>query len=78
MRKIDVENVSHSVKLTLSGVFNTLSADGNYPVQYGENVQLLTKMQVSGKRKTFSQFFGRFLESNSNYKPFEKKDDDHS
>ena len=59
MRKIDVENVSHSVKLTLSGVFNTLSADGNYPVQYGENVQLLTKMQVSAKRKTFSQFFGR-------------------
>ena len=39
------------------GVFvNTLTADGKYPVQGCENLQLPIQMQLSEKRKTFSQF----------------------
>ena len=35
---------------------NTLTADGKYPVQGCENLQLPIQMQLSEKRKTFSQF----------------------
>ena len=56
---------------------NTLSADGKYPVQYYENLELPIQMQVSEKRKTFSEFFVSFLESKSYFKHFEKKDDGH-
>ena len=57
---------------------NTLSVDGKYPFQYLGNLQLPIQMQLSEKRKKFSEFFIPFLESTSNFKPFEKKDDDHS
>ena len=61
------------------GVFvNTLTADGKYPVQGCENLQLPIQMQLSEKRKTFSQFFVPFLGSTSNFKDFEKNDDCHS
>ena len=53
----------------------TLNADGKYPVQYCKNLQLPIQMQLSEKRKTFSQFFVRRLESTSNFRHFEKKDD---
>ena len=40
------------------GVFvNTLTADGKYPVQGCENLQLPIQMQLSEKQKTFPQFF---------------------
>ena len=52
---------------------NTLSANGKYPVQYCRNLQLPTQMQLSEKRKFFSQFPVPFLESTSNFKNFEKK-----
>ena len=53
------------------GVFvNTLTADGKYPVQGCENLQLPIQMQLSEKRKTFSEFFVSFLESTSNFKHF--------
>ena len=46
------------------GVFvNTLTADGKYPVQGCENLQLPIQMQLSEKQKTFSEFFVPFLES---------------
>ena len=54
---------------------NTLTADGNYPVQYCGNLQLPSKMILSQKRKIFSQFSVPFVESTSNFKHFEKKDD---
>ena len=61
------------------GVFvNTLTADGKYPVQVCENLQLSTQMQLSEKPKTFSEFFVLFLESTSNFKQFEAKDNRHS
>ena len=56
------------------GVFvNTLTADGKYPVQGCENLQLPIQMQLSGKPKTFSEFFVLFVESISKFKHFEKK-----
>ena len=57
---------------------NTLTADGKYPVHYGQNFLLQTKMQLSKKRKTCSDFFVWFHESTSNFKHFEKNDDGHS
>ena len=40
------------------GVFiNTLTAEGKYPVQGCENLQLPIQMRLSEKRKTFSAFF---------------------
>ena len=46
------------------GVFvNTLTADGKYPVQGCENLQLPIQMQLFQKRKTFFQFFILFLRS---------------
>ena len=53
---------------------NTLPVDGKYPVQGCENLQLPIQMQLSEKRKTFSEFFVPFLESTSNFKHFEGKD----
>ena len=58
--------------------FNRLTADGKYPVQDCQNLQLPIQMHLSEKRKTFSEFFVHFLESTSNFKHFEKKDHSHS
>ena len=61
------------------GVFvDTLPADGMYPVEYYENLRLPIQMQLSEKRKSFSQFFVPFVESTSNFKHFEEKVDSHS
>ena len=61
------------------GVFiNTLTADGKYPVQVCENLQLPIQMQLSEKAKTFSAFFVPFLESTSHFKHFEKNSDSQS
>ena len=50
------------------GVFlNTLTADVKYPIPDCENLQLAIQMQLSEKRKTFSQFFVPFPESTSNF-----------
>ena len=57
---------------------NTSTADGKYPVQECQNLQLPIEMQLSEKRKSFSKFFVPFLESRSNFNHFEKKDDCHS
>ena len=60
----------------ISAVFvNTLSTDGMFPVQDCENLELPIQMELSQKRKTFSGCFVPFLESTSNFKHFEKKDD---
>ena len=68
--------ISPWVLLEIWFVFvNTLTADGKCSIQYCENLQLPIQMQVSEKRKTFFQFFVPFLESTSNFKHFEKKDD---
>ena len=61
------------------GVFlNTLTDDAKYPVQDCENLQLPIQMQLSEKRKTFSELFVPYLESTSNFNLFQRKDDRHS
>ena len=61
------------------GVFvDTLPANPKYPVEHYENMRLPIQMQLSEKRKAFSQFFVSFLESTSNFKHFKKKDDGQS
>ena len=70
--------MSPLVLAEILGVFgNTLTADVKYPVQDCENLQLPIQMQLSQKRKTFSDFFVPFLEYTSNFKHLEKKDDCH-
>ena len=70
--------MSHLVLGEVLVVFlNRLTADGKYPVQDCENLQLPIQMQLSQKRKTFSDFFVPFLEYTSNFKHLEKKDDCH-
>ena len=71
--------MSRVVLAKILGVFfNTLPADGKYPVQYCENLQLPIQMQLSVKRTTFSEFFVPFLGYPSNFKHFDQKDDGHS
>ena len=61
------------------GVFvKTLTTDGNYPVQDCENLQVPIQKKLCEKRTTSSQSFVPFLESTSNLKLFEEKDDRHS
>ena len=54
------------------GVFlYTLTGDGTYPVEDWEYLQFPMQMQLSEKRKTFSELFLLFLES-TNFKHLEK------
>ena len=56
------------------GVFvGTLLADAKYPVEYYENLRLPIEMKLSEKRKPFSHFFVRLLESTSKFKHFGKE-----
>ena len=57
---------------------NTLTANDNYPVRYCVNLLSPIQMLLSIKSTIFSHFFVPFLESISNFKHFEKKDDSHS
>ena len=56
---------------------NTLTSHAKYPVQDCDNLQLPLLMQLSQKRKHFSEFFVPFLESTSKLKYFKKKEDCH-
>ena len=49
------------------------TADGKYPVQGFENLQIPFQMQLPEKQKIFSELVVAFLESKSNFKHFEKK-----
>ena len=41
----------------------SLTADGKYPIRHCDNLRLPIQMQLSEKRKTFSEFLVPFLES---------------
>ena len=49
-----------------------------YRIQGCENLQLPIQMQLSQKEKKFCELFVPILDSTSNFKHFEKKDDCHS
>ena len=57
---------------------NTLTANDNYRVQDCENLPSPIQMSLSLERNFFSDLFVPFLESTSNFKHFEKKDDRHT
>ena len=64
-----IRKMSPLVLGEILGLFvNTLTADGKYPVQGCENLQLPSQMQLSQKPKYFSGFFVPFLETTSNFK----------
>ena len=52
---------------------NTLAGDEKYPVLNRDNLTIPIQMQLSQKKKTFSQFLGAFLKPTINFKFFEKK-----
>ena len=58
--------------LMLGGVLgvyiDTLTANAKYPVQVCENLQLPIELQLSQKRKSFSEIFAPFLKPTSNFK----------
>ena len=56
---------------------NTLTSNDKYPVRDYVNLLSPIQMQLSFKPTKFSHFFVPFLESTSNFKHFEKKDDPH-
>ena len=57
---------------------NTLTADDNHPGQDFRNLWSSMQMEFYLKQIIFSDFFVSFLESTSNFKHFEKKDDRHT
>ena len=73
-----MENISLSDMLNPRLFRNTLTANDNYPVQDCENLSSPIQMLIFLKPKTLSDFLVPFLESTSNFKHFEKKDDRHS
>ena len=56
---------------------NTLSGDGKYSLFNRDNWTQPIQMQLSGKQKTFSEYFSAFLKSTLNFEHFHKKDDPH-
>ena len=57
---------------------NTLTANDNYPVQDCGNLSSPIQMELYLKPTVFFDYFVSFLESTSNFKLCEKKDDCHS
>ena len=62
----------------LALLVNTLARDKKYPVLNRDNLRIRIKIQLSEKKKTFSEFFAAFLKSRLNFEDFEKKGDTHS
>ena len=61
------------------GVFiNTWTADYKYPVPDCENLLFPIQIKLSYKQNKFSEFHIPFLESPSNFKHFQQKEDRHS
>ena len=69
------EKVSLIDNRNLGTAYYTLPTDEKYPLLNTENLTIPIQMQLSQKKKTFSQFFAAFLKSRLNFKCFEIKDD---
>ena len=54
---------------------NTLTANDNYPFKDFGNFSSPTEMELYLKPTIFPDYFVSFLESTSNFKHFQKKDD---
>ena len=62
----------------LALLVNTLARDKKYPVLNRDNLRIRIKIQLSERKKTFSEFFAAFFKSRLNFEDFEKKGDTHS
>ena len=78
LRDPHLENISLNDMLNPRLFRNTLTANDNYPIQDCENLPSPIQMSLSLERNFFSDLFVPFLESTSNFKHFEKKDDRHT
>ena len=61
LREADLEYFSLVLGEILEMFVNTLTADGKYPLQGWENLQLLFQMQLSQKEKMFSSLSGIYI-----------------
>ena len=57
----------------LGQLVNTLASDEMYPVLNRDNLMILFQMQLSQKKKTFSEFFAAFFKSRLNFEHLKKK-----
>ena len=58
----------------ISGLLlNTLSDDDRYCLLYRDNLTQPIQILLSEKKKTFSQFFSRFLKSKLHFEHFQEK-----
>ena len=57
---------------------NTLTADDKYCLLNRDNLMHQIQMDLSQKRKTFSEFFSAFSKSTLNFEHFQNKDDPQS
>ena len=74
LSETDQGNLSFSLIFELLRVFiKTLTTDHKYSLCYIWNLQVVDQMQLSKKRKTFSQFCSPFLNSSSTFECFDKK-----
>ena len=71
------EKVSLIDNRNLGTAYYTLPTDEKYPLLNTENLTIPIQMQLSQKKKTFSQFFASFLKSRLNFEYFENKYDPH-
>ena len=56
---------------------NILAANEEYPVVNRDNLTIPIQMQLSNKKKTFSQFLSAFLKSRLHFEHFGTKYDSH-
>ena len=61
----------------LGHLFKILAADDDYPVLNRDNLTIPIQMNLSKKKKSFSEFLTAFTKSRLNFKYFEQKDDRH-
>ena len=52
-----------------------MARDKKYPVLNRDNLRIRIKIQLSEKKKTFSEFFAAFFKSSLNFEHSQKKDD---
>ena len=71
------EKVSLIDNTNLWTAYFTPATDEKYPLLNRENLTIPIQMQLSQKKKTFSQFFASFLKSRLNFEYFENKYDPH-
>ena len=77
VKDIEIQKISVSDIQILGLFLNPLTADNKYSLLKTRNLFEHFQMQLSQKRKIFSQFFLAFSKFRFNFEHFQKKDDPH-